>query len=283
MKASWLRRLFSAPIPALQQRSTIPDRLWTTQLAALPFIAARDPSIHERLRTLCERFLASKEFHGAQGLAVSDEMALSVAMQACLPLSTMPTGSSAHSLLAWYDDFVGIVLQPGEVVAPRNITDDSGVVHEWQEVIAGEAMELGPVMLNWNDVAQAGESAADGYNVVVHEFLHKMDLRDGVADGCPPLPSGFCGAGSYRQARQCWAAVFEPAYQRFRERVIRAERFGSPAPWLDAYGAESPDEFFAVTGEAYFVNRRRFDEEFPELAQLYDAFFAATVSPPDQR
>lgn len=109
-----------------------------------------------------------------------------------------------------------------------------------------------------------------------------MDLRDGVADGCPPSHPGFVARAPYRQARQCWAAVFEPAYQRFRERVIRAERFGSPAPWLDAYGAESPDEFFAVTGEAYFVNRRRFDEEFPELAQP-DAFFAATVSPPDQR
>lgn len=283
MTATWLRRLFRNPFPALLQRPTIPDRLWTAQLAALPFIATRDPSTHERLRTLCERFLASKEFYGAHGLVVSDEMALSVAMQACLPLSTMPTGSSVHSLLAWYDDFVGIVLQPGEVVAPRNTTDDSGVVHEWQEIIAGEAMELGPVMLNWNDVAQAGESAADGYNVVVHEFLHKMDLRDGVADGCPPLPSEFCGANTYRQARQRWAAVFEPAYQQFRETVIRAERFGSPAPWLDAYGAEAPDEFFAVTGEAYFVNRHRFEADFPALAQLYDAFFSAAVSPPHQR
>ena len=39
-----------------------------------------------RLQALCARFLADKEFHGAQGLAVSDAMALAVAAQACLPL-----------------------------------------------------------------------------------------------------------------------------------------------------------------------------------------------------
>ena len=33
------------------------------------------------------------------------------------------------------------------------------------------------------------------------------------------------------------------------------------------------DEFFAVACEAYFVNRKRFETEFPALMPLFDGFF----------
>ena len=109
--------------------------------------------------------------------------------------------------------------------------------------------------------------------MVIHEFIHKMDLRDGAPDGCPPLPPGFMGARTAQQARTLWLGVLEPAWQDFRERVILAERFGQPPTWLDPYGAQGLDEFFAVACEAYFVNRRRMAEEFPTLLPLFDAFF----------
>jgi Mlc titration factor MtfA (ptsG expression regulator) len=118
-------------------------------------------------------------------------------------------------------------------------------------------------------VAHAGATADAGYNVVIHEFIHKIDLRDGAADGCPPLAS--------RAARQAWLAVLQPAYEQFREQVIVAERFGGEQPWLDAYGATSIDEFFAVACEAYFVNRERFTREFASLVPLFDGFFRATA------
>jgi len=54
-----------------------------------------------------------------------------------------------------------------------------------------------------------------------------------------------------------------------------AERFGAERPWLDAYGATSPAEFFAVACEAYFVNRARFSLEFPGLMLVLNAFFQA--------
>ena len=64
---------------------------------------------------------------------------------------------------------------------------------------------------------------------MIHEFIHKIDMRDGAPDGCPPLPS--------RAARQAWLAVMQAEYEAFREKVIIAERFGGEPPWLDAYGA----------------------------------------------
>ena len=82
-------------------------------------------------------------------------------------------------------------------------SDETGVVHDWDEVIAGEAMEGGPVMLSWRDVAQAGATRRDGYNVVIHEFVHKIDMRDGAPDGCPPLPIA-------RARARRWLAVLQP-------------------------------------------------------------------------
>jgi Mlc titration factor MtfA (ptsG expression regulator) len=246
---AWLRRRRGAP--------EIPEALWRATLARYPFLASHSPEDIAKLRRLATEFLASKEFHGAGGLAIDDEIALAIAAQAVLPV--------LHLGLAWYDDFVGIVVHPDEVLARRTQTDESGVVHDWDEVLAGEAMQGGPVMLNWHDVAQAGTSAEIGYNVVIHEFVHKIDLRDGAADGCPPLAS--------REARTRWLATLEREYQRFREQVIVAERFGGEEPWLDAYGATAIDEFFAVACEAYFVNRARFGREFAELTALFDGFY----------
>jgi Mlc titration factor MtfA (ptsG expression regulator) len=132
-------------------------------------------------------------------------------------------------------------------------------------------MEFGPVMLSWQDVAAS--SSELGYNVVIHEFVHKLDLRDGLPDGCPPLSAGFMGAANARQARQAWLATLQTAFHDFREQVIRCERFGGDPTWLDPYGAESEDEFFAVASEAYFVNRERFARDFAPVVLLFDAFY----------
>lgn len=235
----------------------IPDALWRNLLARYPFLAARAAGELPRLRQLAGEFLAAKEFHGANGLVITDAVALAIAAQAVLPVLNLG--------LAWYDDFVGIVVHPGEVLARRTVTDEDGVVHNYDEVLAGEAMEGGPVMVNWTDVDSAGSTAEQGYNVVIHEFIHKIDMRDGTPDGCPPLAS--------RTARDAWLAVMRAEYEAFREKVVIAERFGGEPTWLDPYGAVSIDEFFAVACEAYFVNRPRFDSEFPALGPLLDGFF----------
>jgi Mlc titration factor MtfA (ptsG expression regulator) len=245
----WLRRR--------REARAIPQALWDATLAAYPFLAERSTEDLAQLRGLASRFLDAKEFHGAQGFVITDDVALAIAAQAVLPV--------LHLGLHWYDDFVGIVVHPGEVVARRSLQDEHGIVHHYDEVLAGEAMEGGPVMLSWQDVASAGETAHEGYNVVIHEFVHKIDMRDGAPDGCPPMRS--------REARAQWLAVVQAEYEAFREKAVIAERFGGEPTWLDPYGATAIDEFFAVACEAYFVNRRRFEREFPRLVPLFDGFF----------
>ena len=158
------------------------------------------------------------------------------------------------------------MVHPDEVVARRTIIDEDGVVHQYDEVLAGEAMDGGPVMLNWRDVDSAGVDAPSG--------LQRGDPRVRPQDRHARRRAGRLPAPRRRRARaQAWLAVMQAEYEAFREKVIIAERFGGETPWLDAYGAQSIDEFFAVACEAYFVNRERFETEFPALMPLLDGFF----------
>ena len=246
--AAW-RRLIEAR--ALRRRA-IPEELWRRVLDRYPFLARRSAPELAALRRLATLFLARKEFHGAGGLAVTDFMAVAIATQACLPI--------LHLGLAWYDGFVGIVVHADEVVARRETVDDAGVVHRYAEVLSGEAMSGGPMMLSWRDVEEAGATAQWGYNVVIHEFAHVIDMRDGMADGVPPLPQ--------RRQQEAWRGVLEAEFETFCRRVNRGEETA-----LDAYGTAGPEEFFAVAVEAFFVSPEAMRAEHERLYGLFTEFF----------
>jgi Mlc titration factor MtfA (ptsG expression regulator) len=229
---AWLSRWRAHREARAVQRRAIPDALWNLTLASL--------------------FLDQKEFSGGGGLVVDDRIALSIAVQACLPVLRFG--------LSPYTGFVGIVVHPDEVVARREVADDDGVVHAYEEVLVGEAMEGGPIMLSWHDVDLAGAAADWSYNVVIHEFAHVLDMLDGNADGVPPLPSAV--------EREAWMAVIEADYERFCDRVDRGEH-----TVLDPYGAEGVDEYFAVAAEAFFVNANAMRAEHPELYEMLARYF----------
>jgi MtfA peptidase len=245
----WFKRRRESRI--LEKRA-IPDALWRLTLARFPFLGWRPDDDIAQLRDMSTLFLAEKEFSGAHGLQVSDEMAVAIAAQACLPVLKLG--------LEWFDGFIGIVVHEDAVVAQREFVDDDGIVHEYEEELSGEAMQGGPVMLSWSDVDEAGESADVGYNVVVHEFVHVLDMRDGLADGVPALPD--------RSAREQWIDVLTDAYDDFCAQVDADEE-----TLLDPYAAEAPEEFFAVASEAFFVAPRDFAAEHPKFYELLRAFF----------
>ncbi len=120
--------------------------------------------------------------------------------------------------LAFYDGFENVIVYPGEFVPDWEWEDEAGVVHRNDGPLAGEAMPGGPVVLSWPDVAASADWASTGMNLVIHEFAHKIDMRNGEADGCPPLPAGmspgvwretltaayddFCAAGRSRRGHR---------------------------------------------------------------------------------
>ena len=168
---NWLQTLLGLPGA---RPKIIPEALWRHTLRRYPFLAARSATDLQQLRALVGQFLRRKEFSGTHGLTVTDDMAVAIAAQACLPV--------LHLGLHWYDDFTGIVVHPGAMLARRETIDRAGVVHHYEVALLGEARHGGPITLSWQDVAASGSSAEQGHNVVIHEFIHKIDMRDGAAD-----------------------------------------------------------------------------------------------------
>lgn len=229
-------------------RRPIPDDLWKRTLKRYPFLRRRDAADEIRLKRMASLFLDRKEFTAVPPVKLSNDVVVAIAAQACLPVLKLG--------LQHYDGFVGIIVQPDQVVARREVADDDGVVHVYDEVLSGEAMAGGPLMLSWRDVRTAGSSAALGYNVVIHEFAHVLDMATGEADGVPLLPDDI-------PARR-WQDVLAREFERFVERVDQGEETA-----LDPYGAEAPEEFFAVASEAFFVAPRPMHEEHPDLYELF--------------
>jgi Mlc titration factor MtfA (ptsG expression regulator) len=74
-----------------------------------PFLQSLSPTEERGPAHPRQRLSGTQGVLGAQGLVVTDEMAVAIAAQACLPI--------LHLDLALYDGFVGIVVHPDEVVA----------------------------------------------------------------------------------------------------------------------------------------------------------------------
>ncbi len=252
MLARWWQRLRAGRDRVAVARRAIPADLWRRTLVRYPFLRLRDTADAAELRRLASLFLDRKEFTAVGGLRLTDAMAVTIAAQAVLPV--LKIGLDA------YDGFVGIVVQPGAVRAHRSRADDIGVVHEYDEVLAGEAMAQGPVMLSWSEVRAAARHAAVGTNVVIHEFAHVLDMADGHANGAPPLPPDIDPVD--------WRRTMTDEYERFRALVA-----GGDDTALDPYGAEAPEEFFAVASEAFFVAPDAMRAEHPALYALFARYY----------
>lgn len=232
----------------------VPPEQWNRVEVRLPFLAYLPPGELPTLRQMALEFLAEKEVHGAEGLVVTDDMLLSIALQACLPV--------LHIGLDAYAGWVGIVVYPGDFVIPRSIVDEDGVVHEYDDEVLGEAWEGGPVILSWSD----DDEALDGINVVIHEFAHKLDMGNGEVDGFPALPPDM--------NPEAWVAAFQPAYDDFCQRVDDGEDTA-----LDPYGADHPSEFFAVMSEAFFETPGLLRLEYPAVYAQLARYFRQDPAP----
>ena len=220
------------------------EALWLQSIKNLSFIE-KLPA--DKLKSLVLLFLAEKQFAGAHGLEVTDTMRVSIAAQACVPILELG--------IDWYAGWSGIVVYPGDFRVRRSELDEEGVMHEWEDELAGEAMPGGPVVLSWDAAAHDAQ-----INVVIHEFAHKLDMLNGAADGLPPLHAGM--------DRRAWVAAFEEAYQGFCDALERGKD-----TWLDPYAAEHPAEFFAVVSEKFFSDATETKRRYPDVYQQLKLFY----------
>jgi hypothetical protein len=223
---------------------------WLQALADLPILSGLNEGEQRRLRELATLFLHEKIFEPVRDLVLTETMRVSIAAQACLPILNLGP--------AWFDGWRTVIVYPGEFIRRREQFDDIGVMHEWEEIISGESWRLGPMILSWADVEASG--LGEGYNVVIHEMAHKLDLLNGEVNGFPPLHRGM-------NAR-AWNEAFTAAFD-----DLNAQLDTGAEPLIDDYAAEDPGEFFAVLSEYFFERPGLINAEYPAVYAQLCAFY----------
>ena len=232
------------------ERSLFTDAQWQSALARLPLLSGLNDDERAKLRELVILFCHRKSFEGAHGLTVTDEMVLLIALQACLPI--LELGLDA------YDGWSSVIIYPTGFVPEHSYVDEYGVEHHVRAEMSGEAWERGPVLLSWDDIGWAGET--DGYNLVIHEFAHKLDMLNGSVNGFPPLHPGMSAS--------TWSDIFSQGFRDFAGKCDAGIDVG-----IDCYASESPAEFFAVMSEVFFERPELLQRHYPSVYMQLNLYY----------
>ena len=216
-----------------------------------PILAGLTHADLGRLRALSTLFLHEKTFEGADGLELTAAMREVIAVQACLPILNLGMES--------FENWKTVVVVPDVFIQEHTGYDTAGVVHEWDDDSAGESWDTGPVVLSWKDVEASGWG--DGYNVIIHEAAHRLDMLDGEVNGRPALHNGIDPA--------YWGAVFSAAFSDLKKKSSRNKHRVK----IDPYAVEDDAEFFAVATEYFFERPTLLRGEYPDVYALLAAYY----------
>lgn len=229
------RRALSVPIP----------EEWVAIIRQnIPPYTRLSQEMQQQVQEYTQEFLYDKSFEGCGGLALDDEIRVTIAAQACLLL--------LNRRVRCYPKLFSVLVYPSTYVAK----DENGEV----SVRLGESWRTGAVVLAWDSVKHGAANFADGRNLVIHEFAHQLDQEDGVGDGAPIL--------SEHSSYAVWAQVLSREYERLRKRTGKGKK-----TVLDSYGATDPAEFFAVASETFFEKPRQLRKKHPELFDELQKFY----------
>lgn len=225
---------------------------WNAVCGRAPVCAGLDASQALRLRGLAGGFLQRKSITPVQGLVLSEHDRALIATLCCLPVLNL----GGHWLGGWNE----VVMYPtGFRVRRQELDEPTGLLHEWDEELSGEAWSEGPLILSFEDLQLELDQPENGLNVVAHEIAHKLDLRDGVLDGTPPLPAARVAS---------WVRDLQTAYEQ-----LNADVDAGIDTLIDPYAAESPEEFFAVVSEVHFSAPALLQEAMPAVAAQLRQFY----------
>jgi len=232
----------------LLRRYSLPDELWHRTLAEATLFQGLDAVSSERLRALTLLFLHEKQFEPQEGLELDLSARILIGAHACLPILNLG--------LDYYRGWSSIIIYPDSFWVLHELVDAAGVMHSWREPRSGEAWPEGPVVLSWADILAGG----GGFNVVIHELAHKLDMLNGDADGFPLLHRDM--------SRKLWTSGFSRAYQDLVEQVE-----AGLDTVFDPYAVENPGEFFAVMSEAFFELPQLLRGQYPQVYAQLKAFY----------
>jgi MtfA peptidase len=230
----------------------------------VPFFRRLSANDQAELLGHTQVFLAEKRFEGCGGLAITDEIRMTIAAQACLLL--------LHRKTDYFPRLLTILVYPSAyMVEERRQIED----HVWEEgtmTRLGETgRRMGSLVLSWEAAKSGAADPSDGKNVILHEFAHQLDYENYAADGVPELAT--------REQQLSWREVMRAEFASLRA----ADETGIPT-LLDTYGATDPAEFFAVATEAFFERPHALCTRHPKMyAELQRYFHQNPVEYSDEK
>ncbi|WP_426571888.1 zinc-dependent peptidase [Aquihabitans sp. McL0605] len=210
------------------------------------------PEERARLRDLMVRLLGEKRWEAARGFDLTEEMRLVIAAQAALLVLELDFSA--------YRKVGNIIVHPTTIVleGERASASAAGLATDEPMAILGQAAhEGGPIVLVWDETVRNARHPERGFNVVFHEFAHKIDMLDGVVDGTPPLAT--------REQAQRWVEVCTKEFEDLRA--------GYGSDLLRDYAGVNAGEFFAVVTEVFFDRGADLRADRPDLYAVLADFY----------
>ncbi|WP_409311394.1 DgsA anti-repressor MtfA [Pectobacterium sp. B1J-3] len=225
---------------------------WQSAMS-IPIFAPLTDIERKKLIAIAEQVLKLKRLMPLQGLVLTELMQQRIALLFSLPVLELG--------IEYLDGFHEILIYPGPFIVDDEWQDDIGLVHTGKIVQSGQSWDQGPIILNWQEVQDSFDLS--GFNLVIHEVAHKLDVRSGGdATGVPAIALRDVAA---------WEQHLHSAMDALQEEI---DLVGEDAASMDPYAAQDPAECFAVLSEYFFSAPELLSERFPMLYQCFMGFYA---------
>ena len=117
------------------------------------------------------------------------------------------------------------------------------------------------MVLSWPDVEASADWEARGMNLVIHEFAHKIDMRERRRQRLP--------AAARRHVGRATGGRRSPPRTTISARASIAARTPRSIPTR----RRSPAEFFAVLSEVFFADPLLLRDEYPDVYAQFARFY----------
>lgn len=226
-------------------KQPMPDNFKKILLQRVHYYRELSDEHREEFNRRVMRFIGEKNISGVE-TAVTDEDRLLVAASAIIPMFTFPYYR--------YPNVTEILLYPGSF----DHAFHTGEAYHQRNILGmvGNGYMNGQVILSKPDLHRAFDGKQHQHNVGIHEFVHLIDMADGVTNGLPEI-------------------ITDHAYAMAWLREIKKEISNIVGGHSDInpYALTNNAEFLAVVSEYFFDDPGKMKQRHPELYHfLVDIF-----------
>ena len=207
------------------------------------FYSNLDDEGKKRFEDKFQKFLSAVKITGANAEAEDLDRVL-IGAAAVIPVYFIPDWE--------YINLREILLYPGNF---NTDFDQEGNNRTISGMVGSGALQNVLIISKW-DLRQGFINGKTSRNTAIHEFVHLIDKMDGTLDGVPELLLP-------RKLVAQWQQLIQLTMDQIRQGESD----------IDAYGATSPVECFAVVSEYFFEQPELFRSTHPELNEMLEQIF----------